>query len=130
MGLSLMEYSDRELLNILIDLDPFNEGSSTEQISDQIGLVDRDRFRNVGARMSWMRRFGVVERNGDGLWRLTPAGDQVAHGGLRQSVLNTIDAIGDAGALELGAAIASRYQAVSYPASAMMRRSLQRGMKR
>jgi hypothetical protein len=98
--LRIEDYSDREFLLIVADVAADEDGwADSDQIAQRMDLSSR---RLASSRLSWLRRYGAVERehvrdehgqiryhrNGKAMttqrWRLTPAGEAVAFGKLRK----------------------------------------------
>lgn len=69
--------SDTEVLAIVDDLGKDDDGwASTYDVRLQLGEKPEESKHRTGvpSRLSWLRRYGWLERNEDGLWRLTPIG--------------------------------------------------------
>ena len=85
--MSNLGISDTELLAIIDDLADEDGWVSTIDVRLQLGenledsVGDGGVRSGVGPRMSWQRRYGWLERNGDGLWRLTAMGHAILDGG-------------------------------------------------
>lgn len=83
-GLALYDFSDDEFLAIIRDNCVTPDGwVSTADLVTSIGLESPNPSSNVGVRLGWMRRFGVVERDVEvgsatrGQWRLTARGEAI-----------------------------------------------------
>lgn len=100
-SLRIEDYSDREFLLIVADIAASEDGwADSEQVAQRMDLTTR---RLASSRLSWLRRYGAVERehardehgniryHRNGLpmhtqrWRLTSAGEVVAFGKLRKA---------------------------------------------
>lgn len=98
--LTIEDFSDREFLLIVADVAANEDGwADSEQVALRMDLSTR---RLASSRLSWLRRYGAVERehardesgniryHRNGLpmhtqrWRLTPAGEVLAFGKLRK----------------------------------------------
>jgi hypothetical protein len=99
--LRIEDFSDREFLLIVADVAAEEDGwADSEQVAQRMDLSTR---RLASSRLSWLRRYGAVERehvrdeagniryhrNGKPMhtqrWRLTAAGQMVAFGKLRKA---------------------------------------------
>jgi hypothetical protein len=99
--LRIEDFSDREFLLIVADVAAEEDGwADSEQVAQRMDLSTR---RLASSRLSWLRRYGAVERehvrdeagniryhrNGKPMhtqrWRLTTAGQAVAFGKLRKA---------------------------------------------
>jgi hypothetical protein len=70
-----MGISDTELLEIVDDLADENGWVSTNDVRLQLGEnPERPGKSGVGSRLSWMRRFGWLERGASKTWRITAMG--------------------------------------------------------
>src|SRR3954470_12654056 len=107
--LTIEDFSDREFLLIVADVSSEEDGwADSEQVAQRMDLKTR---RLASSRLSWLRRYGAVERehvrdetgdiryprNGKPMhtqrWRLTTAGEALAYGRLRkgdESALNRL----------------------------------------
>jgi hypothetical protein len=108
--LTIDDYSDREFLLVLADVADADGWAESHDIADRLDLA---RKAIASSRLSWLRRWGAVEReherddNGnlryhrDGRamhtqrWRLTDAGHALAVGSLRKGQESALAKIGD-----------------------------------
>jgi hypothetical protein len=118
--LRLADISDREILLTLIDIandDPADNDGWVDgpDIAQRLGMKGERPGRCVATRMSWLQRYGAVERellydaNGNPItnrntgehkrgqrWRPTEVGHAVASGAMKKSQQNALDAMDDA----------------------------------
>lgn len=88
--LRLESFSDRELLLLLIDLRNEDGLVTTEEIADALQLDHPNPYQCIGIRMSWMKRYGVVDHRtvrtrfnpSMKVWYLTSKGEGIAKGKL------------------------------------------------
>ena len=129
-GLTIFDFSDREVLFRLGDtLDEHGKVSSHE-LGRALGLSDED-GRNVGVRLAWMRRFGVIDKAGrDGkrgtLWTLTPLGRNLLDGNLSVAQREQLAAVSDAQRITLMETLAGRARKHDQMRT-LLRRSWQNG---
>jgi hypothetical protein len=85
-SLKLLDYSDRELLLIVMEQASATEDgfATTHQISDALGVTGEKRNKCVGSRLAALRRMGVTEKRDHGptAWTVSPIGQMMAKGKL------------------------------------------------
>lgn len=95
MPLTLLDYSDRELLHIVHEVAEEHGGSAPSmEIALALGLNEKEKAQSVGSRLMWLRRFGAVERvpgRNPAEWMLTEPGRSLAFGTARKSQLNAVN---------------------------------------
>lgn len=127
----LMDFSDRELLNVVLDCEGGDGWIKTEQIVAAVGLEGPSAMRCVGIRFSWMKRYGVMERHEKkGEWRLTEIGRNIALGSLNDMQKKAIDGLSEREVMEATRLLTGRFNRVGPVASTMMRRAWQSGTGR
>jgi hypothetical protein len=91
----ISDYSDRELLGIMWDLAGSGVVTSRELAVRLFAIPDLEEnteqishaIRCAGSRLSWMRRYGLVEAGeGKGEWQISVAGDALRRARLQSSV--------------------------------------------
>jgi hypothetical protein len=94
LDLSIWGISDPELLGIVDDLADEQGWTHSYDVRIQLGENPDEvgRHSGVGQRLSWMRRYGWLERSEqDGRWRLTPMGEAILdHPDLSKAVENAL----------------------------------------
>lgn len=122
--MALEEFSDRELLNVVLDYADDNGFVSVDQIVAATGIDHRHANQCVGSRFSHLRRIGVMERDDTTRqWRLTHTGRKLAHGTLGSEEAELFKHLGVEQMMEATYALAGRYQRTSPVAATMMRRA-------
>jgi len=115
--LTLLDLSDRELLLVLRDVADASTGYAlAADIAERLD-VGEDGRRSVSVRLSWLSRFGAVEReyrrdsqgrlettaSGKPVklqgWKLTEMGWQMATGKLKKTTERSLDSLSDGDAL-------------------------------
>lgn len=127
-SLKLEEINDREILWIVADLaDGPEEWVAAQDIARKIGIrrpkmyatsrqmtdAEFERYRNacVAARLSWLRRFGAVEKGEHTHeWRLTPLGHAVRTGELSPEQEQLLLDLDDTALVSLVGAVSTRYR--------------------
>lgn len=127
---ALMEFSDRELLNVILDTEDENGYVTTEQIMEAVGIAHKHAKSCVGIRFSWMRRYGVVDRHEKKGWTLTPVGRRIALGALSDEEKVILRNLTSEQLMEATRLMTGRYQRAGATASTLMRRTWQHGTGR
>jgi hypothetical protein len=133
-GLTVYDYSDRELLLIVMEICDANEGyASTEQIADALGLTTAHPRNSVGSRMAVLRRLGAIEKDPErpsrSFWTVTAIGEQLANGRVRASTERTLETMSEGDLLLLTRILTRRYQSANPTASHLLRREWMTGTK-
>jgi hypothetical protein len=123
-GASLYEFRDLDILAKIWD----EEEVTTEQLADSMGLAGRN--VNVGSRLSWMRRFGMVRRSTKGLWCVSSGGGRVIEARARAASETELKALPDEAMVETMASVVSRYRFLDTTTAAMLRREFLFGTQR
>jgi hypothetical protein len=134
-SLRLAEFSDRELLALVVDLRDENAGVvTTQQLADTLQPQSKNPTNCVGTRMGWMRRYGAVERvevsDGTVGWRLTSVGERIAAGTLKRGQLAVIEALLPEQGLDAALALGQMYRRIGKTESVMLRRGWAHGSGR
>lgn len=113
-SLKLADFLDEEFLALVVDYGD-NEGwVSTQELADAIPISTR----NVGCRLGWLRKYGVVERDlRDGVptknhWRLTEAGVAMVESRFSRQQRTALDGVLDAQLWYLSQELGRRYETV------------------
>lgn len=79
LDLTLWGISDTEVLAIVDDVRDDEGWSRTYDVRLQMGENPEETGRRSGVppRLSWLKRYGWLERHDDGRWRLTPMGHAI-----------------------------------------------------
>src|SRR5215467_12719726 len=95
-GASLYDFRDLDLMH-KIESEADAEGwVELEHLARAMGLGDSHN-RNVGARLAWMRRYGMVTRHEQtGLWRLSRGGERVVTARLKAAQARELEALPEA----------------------------------
>lgn len=132
---TLYDYSDREMLHILDDVAGPDGWIETEHIARKMfgatnsGPPSKDALRCVAVRMSWMRRYGLVEKSGksrEARWRMTEFGERALKAGLKSSEVKAVENLDEEDLAEVMMRFGARYHYVSREAATLMRREWQR----
>ena len=131
-ALRLVDYSDRELLQLLAELEDENAGwVPTGAISMAIGLPSKTGNHSSGSRMSYLKRIGAVEKDAnssESFWRLTPLGRTLAFGELTAAQRNALDSAKADQLLMLSRAVATSANGGPEVAKRLARREWTRSM--
>jgi hypothetical protein len=127
-SLRLNEFSDRELLALMIDLRNERGVVTTQQIADALDPDAENPTSCVGIRLGWMVRYHVVEhsQNGDGPgWKLTDIGERFAHAGLRPALQKALDTLPPEQGLDAALLLGAMYRRVGMTEATLLRRGWQ-----
>lgn len=125
-GASLYEFRDLDLMHKI----SAESTVTTEELAEAIGL-GRDHNSNVGVRLAWMRRLGMLKRDAkSGLWRLSGAGERIVEARLRAAALDELQALPEEAMVATMASVVSRYRLLDSTTAAMLRREFMFGTQR
>lgn len=142
--LTILDLSDREFLLIVRDVSDGDGWADAIDVADQLDLTDK---RSASSRLSWMKRYGAVEReyerdehgqlrtSRDGTpkhtqrWRLTELGLAMATGKLNKTTQATLERM-DSGALLMTARFLSGRAAADTSAGKLVMREWRHGVGR
>lgn len=148
--LTLLDLSDRELLLVLRDVADAATGYAlAADIADRLD-VGEDGRRSVSVRLSWLSRYGAVEReyerdmHGQVVmtggrnpgpkklqgWKLTDIGFQMATGKLKKQTEKTLDGLDDGAALMAMRWFTQRVAGSSSTVSKLLDREYRHGVGR
>ena len=123
-SLKLVDFLDEEFLALVVDNADYEGWASSQTIAESIQISTK----NVGSRLSWMRRYGAVERDTrpgsrtQGFWRLTQRGEALVHARFSKGQQTAISSVRDEQLLTLMAELSDRYEAVDGVTANLVRR--------
>jgi hypothetical protein len=141
--LTIEDMSDREFLLVVHDLREDDGWTDSEAIRERLDLAER---RIASTRLSWLSRWGAVEREYQTdehdrprlrksgaffytqRWRLTVAGAALANGTLRQRQLDSLDRVDDTQLLQMTAWLTQRVHGGGNVAAKLVQREWRYGM--
>jgi hypothetical protein len=142
--LTLLDLSDREFLLVVLDCEQEDGWTDSQDVAN---ALDVERRASVSSRLSWLVRWGVVEReherdengnirvrrNGQPFytqrWRLTGIGQDMATGRLRKSQENALASARDAEVLMLARSLAERQRQMPFAVGKLMAREWRWGVE-
>jgi hypothetical protein len=127
-SLRLFDYSDRELLLMMLDEGDDFGWVGVHDLAEALVIDHKHPGQCVGQRLSWMKRYGAVERK-DGVsdWRPTAMGRALARGDLEAEQLEAVESLTSEQMLTLTRLLTNRYRRVGDTAAHLMRREWQYG---
>lgn len=133
--LTLFDYSDRELLLIVMEqADASDDGfADTKTIADTLGIEGDRRLQSVGSRLAALKRFGVVERLPEvtrAKWQVTPIGRLMANGKVTKGIERSLEGISPEQTLLVTRYLTRRYREAPEAASHLIRREWVAGTHR
>lgn len=100
----------------------------TAYLAQALGLGDEARL--IASRLSWMRRFGMLEYDAERkLWRLSQGGERVTQARLRAAQSRTLEALPDEAMVDVMANVTSRYRHGGGMVAQMIRREFVYGTR-
>lgn len=141
--LTLLDLSDREFLLVVLDCSADDGWADAQDVAN---VLDCQR-RNASSRLSWLVRWGVVERehkrdehgairyHRDGKamttqrWRLTGIGEDMATGKLRKAQESALSGARDAEILMLARSLAQRQRSMPFAVGKLMTREWKWGVE-
>jgi hypothetical protein len=148
-GLTLLDLSDREVLLVMLDCGGAPPMWITaKDVAEKLNLVGDNPSRSVSSRLSWLRRYGAVEReyrrdsNGNIIetaggkpiyeqgWQLSELGMQIATGKISKTQQASLDRLNDGQLVLLTQALTTRAQSVADGARRLLDRQYRYGVGR
>lgn len=133
--LRISEFSDREILAIMADLQNGSEEVRAGDLALRVfGIRETESSaeildhaaRCVTARLTWMRRYGLVEKGEEkGMWSVSEAGRQLRFTSLGRALSSAVSNTPDSSLLELTHQISERMLRESDVPARAMRREFQ-----
>lgn len=136
-----IDYSDRELLHVIKSVADGRGLARAEDVAVAIGIAQngkRTPAGTVSVRMSWMRRYGFIDRvdartyggkaTDAPYWIITPAGRQLMGGTLNRSVVRAMRANPGNPLLIMRELMVNAYVETDAPFATALRREYQNGM--
>lgn len=140
-GLSLYDMSDPELLARVKDVSDQDGWVNTYDLGEALGFAEGD-FTSVSIRMSWMKRYGVIEQDGKRVsltitmngkeekrsfarWRLTDLGELAVNAKFSKPQQRLVEQLTDDQGWLLAQAYAERYERIDPVFAVLMRREAQ-----
>lgn len=131
----IRDYSDREILAMILDLSAQGD-TTTRDLAVRVygwGHIEgrdvatvRHGCRCVGSRLSWMKRFGLIEKGEKpGEWSVSAIGLKLARQRMQSDTAVTIKRTPDERTLDLANLVGERMVAAGPVAGTAMRRELQ-----
>jgi hypothetical protein len=129
----IADYSDREILAMMLDLDGSGEVSASELSFRIFGLTpesDLDELKHghrcVTSRLSWMRRFGLVYKGEEvGMWAISHEGKALRSAKLGRAMNSAVTNSHDSAMLEMAHIVGERLLRAKPVSRTAMRRELQ-----
>jgi hypothetical protein len=124
---TLYDFRDVEIMMKLEDEADAEGWIETEHLARALGFSDDD-FRNVGIRLGWMKRYGMLARDEKtGVWRLTDGGRRVIEAKLRAATTRELQTINDEALIEAMTNVLHRYRHADAMTATILRREFAYG---
>lgn len=128
-SLRLVEYSDKELLYHIQEAADAEGWSNVRDIANSLGVTHPRPTQCVGARLAWLKRYGVVDGN-NGKWRLLPPGNALINSELRSRDQAALDRLDPDQLVMVTRWMTRRQRVISEPMSHLVRREWTHGTYR
>jgi hypothetical protein len=126
--LAIADYSDRELLAKLLDAADSDGQATTRQVADAVGMESAHPLTNVGVRLGYLRKIGLLERDYETHgWYLTPVGMSFVRGRLSAAQQRALDALTEENSWLATGTIANMLRSAGSQQAILMRRQWQHG---
>jgi hypothetical protein len=126
---TLYDFRDSDIMHHIAE-STNGAGVSAIDIADLIGLGE-DGTRQVGIRLAWMKRYGMVAYDDkDHLWKLSKGGSRVIASRLLAPQFKVVDALPDESMIEVMAMVTSRFQRGETMLAHMLRREFMFGTQK
>lgn len=128
---TLYDFRDMDLLLRLAREGDHDGYADTHWLTEAIGLsTENGGPRAMGTRLGWMRKYGMVEYNGDKkMWRLSPSGVRVTTAHLKATQERTIKSVPDEALVDVMSHVTSRYMLGDPVIAHLLRREFLFGTK-
>jgi len=128
MSFSLYDFRDLDLMLKIADAGDHEGWVETRELASMLGVDEGDKANGVGIRLSWMRRFGMLDFDAERrMWRLSSGGERVTNAKLRAARAKTIDELPDEQLVEVMAHVTTRYRLGDPVMATMLRREFAYG---
>lgn len=125
---SLYDFRDLDLMLKIADAGDHEGWVETRELASLLGVDEADPVQGVGIRLSWMRRYGMLDFDEDRrMWRLSAGGERVADAKLRAAKAKTIDELPDEQLVDVMAHVTTRYRLGDPLMATMLRREFAYG---
>lgn len=126
--LSLYDFRDLDLLLKIAEEADNDGGVTTVGIAEALGTKN---VHNVGSRFSWMRRYGMLERDEKtNAWYMTAGAKRVVESRIRAAQAKQLEALVDESMVEVMSHVTQRYRYGDPMIAQMLRREFLFGTQR
>lgn len=136
-SLKLSDFLDEEFLALIVDQANYEGWVSSRVLAESIDPEGQTiTTRNVGSRLSWLKRYGVVERDPRpgsptrNQWRLTDVGEEMIKARFSKQQATVIEKLRDEQLWALSQQLSSRYEYVGPTAANLIRRRFSASISR
>lgn len=127
---SMYDFRDLELMWKIVEEQNGSKGVSAIDLADALGFDEGDN-RPIGARLAWMRRYGMVLYDEkEKLWRLSAGGQRVVDAQEKSHKIEIFDELPDESMVDVMAHVTSRYRHGKSMIAVMLRREFLYGTQK
>lgn len=114
-SLRIVDFSDRELLHIINDLRNEDGWTSSQEVAEELGIQADHPAQCVGQRMTWLARYGCVEKHKDEkhMWRITDFGESIMRGKLSKGAERQLENMDEGQLLLATRMVTARYRGMA-----------------
>lgn len=126
--LRLEDFSDRELL-LAYQKAAAGGGASAHDVAAELGITVANPDQSVAVRFGWLRKYGVMEKDKDGLWVPTTTGERLLDGEMRAAQKRAMEEMDETQLYAATIALTRRLASTNNDAAArMMNRQMRYGV--
>lgn len=127
-SMKLADVNDRETLALAVDVSDGDGTFTTGELAAAFALDTKHPLTNVGVRLGYLKKIGMLERDDHSRWYLTPLGERFVNGGLTAAQRRALDTLKSEGAAWAATeSLSSLLREAGDTQATMMRRSWQHG---
>src|ERR1700749_4815223 len=127
-GYTIADASDRELAAIVHQVAGSDGQATTRDIADEGGLATKHPLTNVGVRLGYLRKIGILDRDPETRgWFLPPIGERFMSGQLTAAQRRALAALSEGSSVAATEALAALLAEANQVQQTMMRRQWQHG---
>lgn len=121
MSATIRDFTDRELLHLLLDYTNGSGGLTTFELVERLHLSGENTLSQAGSRLGWLKRYGMVDRS-EGRWYVTADAEQMVRARLNAAKERALATLTDREALTALTFLTPTYMGMSETRGHLLRR--------